>query len=595
LNINEKLKELRKLMRDEGIDVYIEPSADPHQSEYLADYFKSRAYITGFTGSAGTALVTDKEAILWTDGRYFIQAENQIKDNEFKLYKMNTPGYPSLQEWLEENVKYGARIGLNGRIFSQGAVEKIEDGLKDKKVSIHHEDDLIGKIWDDRPHLPIRDAFMLGEEYSGKSTAEKIKEIRLEMEKKNATHFLLASLDDIAWLYNIRGWDVDNNPVLISYAMVTFDYAMLFVDERKIPESVKTDLYDSGVVLADYDSIDQHLGDLPKDSTIILQKDRVNTSLFHAIPKNCRIIDTDNMTTIMKGIKNPVEIKNQEEAYLKDCTALTGFFHWLHKEMDQREITEVEASERLLKFRMEQEGFLQPSFGTIAAYGPNGAMMHYSPDEASCALLQKKGLFLVDSGGQYYNGTTDITRTVALGELTDLEKRDFTLVLKGHINLLSSRFLHGTSGHVLDVLARQPLWKEGVDYKSGTGHGVGYLLNVHEGPHRIATAPNNVAMEPGMVVTVEPGVYREGMHGIRTENVAVVRKDMENESGTFLSFQLLSYCYIDRECIVPEMLTDDEKLWLDQYHMNVYEKLKNRLDQEVGEWLKDKTRPIDEK
>ena len=595
MNINEKLKELRKLMRDEGIDVYIEPSADPHQSEYLADYFKSRAYITGFTGSAGTALVTDKEAILWTDGRYFIQAENQIKDNEFKLYKMNTPGYPSLQEWLEENVKYGARIGLNGRIFSQGAVEKIEDGLKDKKVSIHHEDDLIGKIWDDRPHLPIRDAFMLGEEYSGKSTAEKIKEIRLEMEKKNATHFLLASLDDIAWLYNIRGWDVDNNPVLISYAMVTFDYAMLFVDERKIPESVKTDLYDSGVVLADYDSIDQHLGDLPKDSTIILQKDRVNTSLFHAIPKNCRIIDTDNMTTIMKGIKNPVEIKNQEEAYLKDCTALTGFFHWLHKEMDQREITEVEASERLLKFRMEQEGFLQPSFGTIAAYGPNGAMMHYSPDEASCALLQKKGLFLVDSGGQYYNGTTDITRTVALGELTDLEKRDFTLVLKGHINLLSSRFLHGTSGHVLDVLARQPLWKEGVDYKSGTGHGVGYLLNVHEGPHRIATAPNNVAMEPGMVVTVEPGVYREGMHGIRTENVAVVRKDMENESGTFLSFQLLSYCYIDRECIVPEMLTDDEKLWLDQYHMNVYEKLKNRLDQEVGEWLKDKTRPIDEK
>lgn len=582
-------------MRDEGIDVYIEPSADPHQSEYLADHFKSRAFITGFTGSAGTALVTDKEAILWTDGRYFIQAENQIKDNEFKLYKMNTPGYPSLQEWLEENVKYGARIGLNGRIFSQGAVEKIEDGLKDKKVSIHHEDDLIGKIWDDRPHLPIRDAFMLGEEYSGKSTAEKLKEIRLEMEKKNATHFLLASLDDIAWLYNIRGWDVDNNPVLISYAMVTFDYAMLFVDERKIPESVKTDLYDSGVVLADYDSIDQHLGDLPKDSTIILQKDRVNTSLFHAIPKNCRIIDTDNMTTIMKGIKNPVEIKNQEEAYLKDCTALTGFFHWLHKEMDQREITEVEASERLLKFRMEQEGFLQPSFGTIAAYGPNGAMMHYSPDEASCALLQKKGLFLVDSGGQYYNGTTDITRTVALGELTDLEKRDFTLVLKGHINLLSSRFLHGTSGHVLDVLARQPLWKEGVDYKSGTGHGVGYLLNVHEGPHRIATAPNNVAMEPGMVVTVEPGVYREGMHGIRTENVAVVRKDMENESGTFLSFQLLSYCYIDRECIVPEMLTDDEKLWLDQYHMNVYEKLKDRLDHEVGEWLKDKTRPIDEK
>ena len=595
MNINGKLKELRKLMKDEGIDYYIEPSADPHQSEYLADHFKTRAFITGFTGSAGTALITDKEAILWTDGRYFIQAEKQIRDNEFKLYRMNTPGYPSLHEWLEENVGYGATIGLNGKIFSQGAVEKIEETLREKKVRIHYEDDLIGGIWEDRPELPVRDAFILEEEYAGKSTAEKLRDVREEMAKRNATHFVLGSLDDIAWLYNIRGWDVDNNPVIISYAMVTEDFAILFVDGRKIPESVKSALYDSGVVLADYESIGQHLRKLSKNSRVLLQKDRINTSLFHAIPKSCRIIDNENMTTAMKGIKNPVEIKNQEEAYLKDCTALTGFFHWLHKEMEEREITEVEAADKLLKFRMEQEGFLQPSFGTIAAYGPNAAMMHYSPDEATCATLEKKGLFLVDSGGQYYNGTTDITRTVALGDLTELEKRDFTLVLKGHINLLSSRFLHGTSGHVLDVLARQPLWKEGIDYKSGTGHGVGYLLNVHEGPHRIATAPNNVAMEPGMVVTVEPGVYREGMHGIRTENVAVVKKDMENESGTFLSFQLLSYCYIDRGCIISEMLTNDEKLWLDQYHKNVYEKLKDRLNPEVGEWLRDKTRPIDDK
>jgi len=595
LNINGKLKELRKLMEDEGIEIYIEPSADPHQSEYLAEHYKSRAFITGFTGSAGTALVTKEEAILWTDGRYFIQAENQIRDNEFKLYKMNTPGYPSLHEWLEENARYGGIIGLNGKIFSQGAVEQIEEKLSEKKVKIHHEDDLIGRIWEDRPELPIRDAFILEEEYSGKTTAEKLKEVRLEMEKKKATHFVLGSLDDIAWLYNIRGWDVENNPVVISYAMVTEEFAILFVDDRKIPESVKTALYDSGVVLAEYESIEEHLKRHSKDSTVLLQKDRINTSLFHAIPKSCRIIDSENITTTMKGIKNSVEIKNQEEAYLKDCAALTGFFHWLHKEIEDRDITEVEASEKLMKFRMEQQGFLQPSFGTIAAYGPNAAMMHYAPAEDSCAVLQKKGLFLVDSGGQYYNGTTDITRTVALGELTDLEKRDFTLVLKGHINLLASRFLHGTSGHVLDVLARQPLWKEGIDYKSGTGHGVGYLLNVHEGPHRIATAPNNVAMEPGMVVTVEPGVYREGMHGIRTENVAVVKEDMETESGRFLGFQVLSYCYIDRDCLIPEMLSDEEKLWLDQYHMNVYEKLKDRLNDEVGEWLKEKTRPIDEK
>ncbi|MCR3955971.1 MAG: aminopeptidase P family protein [Gudongella sp.] len=595
MNINKKLKELRELMRNEGIDIYIEPSADPHQSEYLADHFKTRAFITGFTGSAGTALITKEEAILWTDGRYFIQAENQIRDNEFKLYRMNTPGYPSLHDWLEENAKYGATIGLNGRIFSQGAVEKIEEILKEKKVRIHHEDDLIGKIWEDRPELPIRDAFILEEEFAGKSTADKLKEVRSEMEKKNATHFVLGSLDDIAWLYNIRGWDVDNNPVVISYAMVAEEFAILFVDDRKIPESVKSKLYDSGVVLAEYESIGQHLSKLSKDSTVLLQKDRINTSLFKAIPKGCRIIDSDNITTAMKGKKNPVEISNQEEAYLKDCAALTGFLHWLHKEMEEREISEVEASEKLLKFRMEQQGFLQPSFGTIAAYGSNAAMMHYSPEEDTCAVLRKKGLFLVDSGGQYYNGTTDITRTVALGELSELEKRDFTLVLKGHINLLSSRFLHGTSGHVLDVLARQPLWKEGIDYKSGTGHGVGYLLNVHEGPHRIATAPNNVAMEPGMVVTVEPGVYREGMHGIRTENVAVVQEDLENESGRFLSFKVLSYCYIDRECIIPEMLSEQEKVWLDQYHMNVFEKLKDRLDDQVLLWLKEKTRPIDEK
>ncbi|WP_422486204.1 aminopeptidase P family protein [Gudongella sp. DL1XJH-153] len=592
MNINDKIKELRKLMAEKGLDMYIEPSADPHQSEYLADHFMTRAFITGFTGSAGTALITDKEAILWTDGRYFIQAENQIRDNEFKLYRMNTPGYPSLHEWLEENVSEGSTIGLNGNIFSQGAVEKIEEKLQEKNISIHDKDDLIGRIWNDRPELSLKEAFRLKEEYSGKSTYEKLQDVRKEMEKKKATHFVLGSLDDIAWLYNIRGWDVENNPVVISYALISMEYAILFVDERKISESVKNDLFDTGVVLADYESISKHLEDLSKDSTVILQKDRINRSLYNSIPKECRIIDSENMTTKMKGIKNTTEIENQKEAYIKDCVALTSFFHWLENEMEIRDITEVSAAEKLLKFRMEQQGFIQPSFRTIAAYGPNAAMMHYSPSKSSCARLEKRGLFLVDSGGQYYDGTTDITRTVALGELNEQEKRDFTLVLKGQINLLSARFLQGTSGHVLDILARQPLWNEGIDYKSGTGHGVGYLLNVHEGPHRIATAPNNVAMEPGMIVTIEPGVYREGMHGIRTENVVVVKDDIENEWGKFLNFELLSYCYIDRDCIIPEMLSEQEKIWLDQYHSNVFEKLKDRLSDEVRDWLKAKTKPI---
>jgi len=592
LNINDKIKELRKLMAEKDIDMYIEPSADPHQSEYLADHFMTRAFITGFTGSAGTALITQEEAILWTDGRYFIQAENQIRDNEFKLYRMNTPGYPSLHEWLEENVREDSTIGLNGNIFSQGAVEKIEEKLQEKNIKIHDEDDLIGSIWDDRPELSHKEAFMLKEEYSGKPTEEKLQDVRKEMEKKKATHFVLGSLDDIAWLYNIRGWDVENNPVVISYALISMEYAILFVDGRKISEAVKNDLFDTGVVLADYESINQHLEGLSKDSTVILQKDRINRSLYNAIPRECKVIDSENMTSNLKGIKNTTEIENQKEAYIKDCVALTSFFHWLENEIEIREITEVSAAEKLLKYRMEQQGFIQPSFKTIAAYGPNAAMMHYSASKSSCATLEKKGLFLVDSGGQYYDGTTDITRTVALGELNEQEKRDFTLVLKGQINLLSARFLQGTSGHVLDILARKPLWDEGIDYKCGTGHGVGYLLSVHEGPHRIATAPNNVAMEPGMVVTIEPGIYREGMHGVRTENVVVVREDIENEWGKFLNFQLLSYCYIDRDCIVPEMLSGQEKIWLDQYHNDVFEKLEDRLSDEVRDWLKEKTKPI---
>ncbi|MGM0396870.1 MAG: aminopeptidase P family protein [Bacillota bacterium] len=593
MNINERIKELRKLMTKKGIDIYIEPSADPHQSEYLADHFRTRAYITGFTGSAGTALITKNEAILWTDGRYFIQAESQIKDNEFKLYRMNTPGFPSLDEWLEENVGDGDTIGFNGKIFSQGAVEKIENGLQDRVIKIHDEDDLVGAIWDDRPGLPTEDAFILDEEYSGKSTKQKLEDVRTEMDKKKATDFVLGSLEDIAWLFNIRGWDVENNPVVISYALVSMDYAILFVDERKISETVKKGLFESGVVIAGYDKIREHLKELPKDSAVLLQKDRINRSLYKAIPDKCKIIDSENMTTGMKGIKNQTEIENQKVAYLKDCVALTKFFHWLDNEMENSGISEFSAAEKLLEFRKEQEGFLQPSFGTISAYGPNAAMMHYSPSRDNSAILKKKGLLLVDSGGQYYNGTTDITRTVALGDLSELEKRDFTLVLKGHINLLSTRFLQGTSGHVLDVLGRQPLWNQGIDYKSGTGHGVGYLLSVHEGPHRIATAPNNVAMEPGMITTVEPGIYREGMHGIRTENVAVVSEDIQNESGTFLSFQVLSYCYIDKKCILPAMLSEEEKNWLNQYHRSVYEKLKDRLDENVRQWLEDKTRPID--
>ena len=593
MNVNEKLNKLRKLMDERGIDIYIEPSADPHGSEYLADHFQTRAYITGFTGSAGTALVTGREAILWTDGRYFIQAENQLRDNEFELYKMNTPGFPSLNEWLSGNVTKETTIGFNGEVFSQGAVENIQENLDTGEVKFKDGEDLVGMVWGDRPELPVQEAFLIGEEFSGRATDSKIMDVRHELEKKKATHLVLGSLDDIAWLYNIRGWDVKNNPVVISYALVSEKEALLFTDEKKITLEVREALGKAGVEVQPYHNIFHVLSGLGSDARLLLDKNKINRSLFKSIPKTCKVLDSENITTYMKGRKNQVEIRNQKEAYLKDGVALTRFFHWLDQVIGVEMVTEITASEKLLDFRKEQEGFLQPSFGTISAYGPNGAMMHYSPSERDCATLEKKGFYLVDSGGQYYNGTTDITRTVGLGEMSQEEKRDFTLVLKGHINLISSKFLQGTSGHVLDILARQPLWNQGIDYKSGTGHGVGYLLNVHEGPHRIATVPNNVAMESGMVVTVEPGIYREGKHGIRIENVAVVQEDVNTESGQFLSFDVLSYCHIDRDCIISEMLSDHERTWLNSYNKAVYENLRDRLDKGTRDWLWEKTQPIE--
>ena len=589
---NNKLEALRSLMRERGLDAYIEPTSDPHQSEYVADYYKGRAYLTGFTGSAGIAVVTMDEAILWTDGRYFIQAETQIKDTGFVLYKMNTPGYPNYTEWLSENLKENATIGLNGRIVSQGSVESLLDSLERIDPLIYDGEDLIGIIWENRPQLSKNKLMSLDIKYAGVSVNEKLIQIRMDMKELGADYFLLGSLDDIAWLFNIRGGDVKCNPVVISYALVSEDRAILFVDMDKLEVGTINDLKDQGVECRPYEEVADFVSAVNEDMAIVLDKDRINRWLFSSISEGCTIIEKPNLTTLPKGVKNGTEIVNQRLAYIKDGVALTKFFHWLHSNLGKRQITEVEAAEQLLEFRNGMEGFIEPSFETIAAYGSNAAMMHYSATEESYSILEKKGLFLLDSGGQYLNGTTDITRTVALGELSKEEKRDFTLVLKGHINLISARFLQGSSGHALDVLARYPLWMEGEDYKSGTGHGVGYLLNVHEGPHRIATMPNSVALQPGMIVTIEPGIYKEGKHGIRTENVVVVKEDIKTDSGQFYSFDMLSWCYIDTECIDKKLLTPTERIWLNNYNSEVYEKLSPFLDEDIKTWLKEKTKEI---
>ena len=579
-------------MAERDITAYIEPTADPHQSEYVADHYKTRAWISGFTGSAGIVAITQDKAILWTDGRYFIQAEKQIAGSGFELYKMNTPGYPTYVEWLKTSLGNGDTLGFNGKVFSQASVEKLEEEFVGKDIKFIDEIDLVGDIWESRPELPRSTTFSLDVKYVGKSTNEKIEEVRNDMKVHDADYFLLSSLDDIAYLYNIRGNDVANNPVVISYALITLEAAYIFVDKEKINSEVEVFLNENGVEVRSYEEIVGFIKELNADSSLIMEKDKINRWLYNAIPDGIKVINQMNITTKLKGIKNSVEIENQKKAYLKDCVALTKFFNWIDKNINNIEISELSAQEKLLEFRKEQENFLEPSFDTISAYKENAAMMHYSASETSNTVFSPEGLYLVDSGGQYCEGTTDITRTVALGAITSEEKKDFTLTLKGHINLISARFLAGTSGHVLDILSRYPLWQEGIDYKCGTGHGVGYLLNVHEGPHRISAAPNDIAMEKGMIVTIEPGVYKEGSHGIRIENVVVVDEDIKTDSGQFMKFEVLSYCPIDLDCIDVDLLSYKEKNWLNNYHEATYNKLSPYLNDEEKAWLRYKTRRI---
>lgn len=592
MNINERINKLRNLMKERGITAYIVPTFDPHQSEYLADHYKTRVWISGFTGSAGTVIITEKEAILWTDGRYFIQAEKELAGSEFKLFKMGIPGFPTYKEWLKENLKEGDALGFDGKIFPQSDVLELEKIISNKSIGFIDQYDLVGEIWTDRPEAPKSKAFIHDVKYTGKTAKEKIEEVRKEMDKKDANYFLLGSLDDIAWIYNIRGRDVACNPVIISYALISQDKAWLFVDKRKIDDSVKTYLKENGIEVEDYNKVIDYVKNIEKGSRIFLDPSRTNRWLYKGIPEECEIIEETNITTKLKSIKNSIEIENQKNAYIKDGVALVKFLYWLDKNVGTVEVTEISATEKLEEFRKEQEGFIEPSFDTIAAYKENAAMMHYKANKNSNYKLEREKMFLVDSGGQYFDGTTDITRTIVLGDITEEEKRDFTLTLKGHINLISARFLYGATGSNLDVLARYPLWQEGIDYKCGTGHGVGFLLNVHEGPHRIAIVPNKVRLEKGMVVTIEPGVYKVGKHGIRIENVAVVEEDINTDSGQFMRFEILSYCPIDLDGIDVDLLTEKEREWLNNYHEEVYDKLSPYLDEEEKEWLRKETRNI---
>lgn len=583
-----KLKKLRDVMKKYNINYYIIPSADPHQSEYVAEYYRGRAEVSGFTGSAGTLLVGEKEAKLWTDGRYFIQAAEQLQGTGIDLMKMATPGYDTINQWIENNIKENETLGFDGSCYSTNQYKELLKIAKKNNFNINMDKDLLEEIWNDRPSLPEDKIFVHDEKYCGKSVKEKLNEVRKYMKENEVQNYLLTSLDDIAWLFNIRGNDILFNPVALSYAIITDNEAKLYINKAKVDDEVQSALKAQEVVIYEYNEIEEHVKQL-KENTLI-DPAKVNAKLYSLL--SCTIIEKLNITTNLKAIKNEIEIANFENAHIKDGVAMVKFIKYLKDNIGKEKITEISASKKLSEIRSKGELAKGDSFGTIAGYKEHAAMMHYSATDESDYELKPQGLFLVDSGGQYLDGTTDITRTFVLGDITEEEKRDFTLVLKGHINLAKAKFLKGSTGCNLDVLARGPLWQYGLDYKCGTGHGIGFFLNVHEGPQGIRPNGNTVPLEPGMMLTNEPGVYKEGKFGIRTENVMVVVKDEVNDCGEFYKFDTISYCPIDLNGVKVELLNDDEKEWLNNYHKKVYDKLSPYLNEEEKELLKIETREI---
>ncbi|WP_035294508.1 aminopeptidase P family protein [Clostridium sp. KNHs214] len=591
MTVKERVEALRNLMKQKGMDAYIVPSFDAHQSEYVANHWKSREWISGFTGSAGTAVITHGQNGVWTDGRYFIQAARQLEGSGIDLFKMGQPNVPTYEQWLCDTLPEGAVVGFDGRVFSVAVVRIMEKKFAKKNIKIISDYDLIGEIWNERPEIPKEAIISHAVEFAGKSRVDKINEVRKHMEKLGATTFLLTSLDDIAWLFNIRGNDVNNNPVVTSYALVTKEKAYIFIDKAKVSKEIEEELKNDFVEVLEYEEIQNYVKSF-KEERVLFDGNRVNYWIFNSIPAGCRAIEEDNITSMMKAVKSKEEVENLKNCHVRDGVAMVKFMRWLKENIGREEITEISASDKLEGFRKQQKYFMGISFDTIAGHKDHAAMMHYKATPEITYKLDTKGFLLVDSGGQYLDGTTDITRTFVLGELTEEEKRDYTLVLKGNIALSRTKFLYGCTGTHLDAIARQPIWEYGIDYKCGTGHGVGYFLNVHEGPHRISPAFNSIKLEEGMIITNEPGIYIEGKHGIRTENELLVVKDESTEFGQFMKFESVTYCPIDLDGVVVDMLSKEEIAWLNSYHKMVFEKLSPYLDEEEKQWLANETREV---
>lgn len=595
--IKERIEALRREMQQRGIHMYIVPTSDFHESEYVGDYFKARKYITGFTGSAGTAVITMEEAGLWTDGRYFIQAENQLKGSPVTLFRMAEEGVPTVKEYVEQNLKEGQCLGFDGRVINGKDGDEYEAIVKEKHGTMYVSEDLVDIIWKDRPSLPAEPVFILAPEYAGESTQDKLAHVREKMKEEGATAHILTSLYDIAWLLNVRGGDIDHVPVVLSFVLVTENGCCWYVNRKVLNEELKTYLKVNNIQVKDYNDIYGDVESLAADETVLMDKAVVNFRICHSLKPEIKIINQSNPTEQMKAVKNPVELANTKKAHIKDGVAFTKFMYWLKQNIGKMEITEISASDYLEERRKEQEHFLDLSFDTISAYGANAAMMHYSATPETNAILKPEGFLLVDSGGHYLEGTTDITRTIALGKLTEEEKLHFTAVCRANLNLADAKFLQGCRGINLDILARGPLWDLGIDYKCGTGHGVGHILNVHEGPNgfrwKIVPERNDSCeLEEGMITTDEPGVYLEGKYGIRTENELICKKGEKNEYGQFMYFENITYAPIDLDAILPEEMSRAERRRLNEYHKMVYETLSPYMTEEENIWLKEYTREI---
>lgn len=618
---NQRIRELRSLMKERGIDIYIIPTSDYHQSEYISDYFKVRQFITGFTGSAGTAVVTMEEACLWTDGRYYIQAEKELQGCEFKLYKMGMDKVPTVREYMKEYISRHAEkynkciendvinnvenhtgqssspkicIGFDGQVLCARDGVDYERLAEENHACIYCEEDLIDTLWDNRPPFPTSQAYVLEEQYSGKSTADKLREVREHMNKQKADIHVLSDVCDIAWLLNIRGDDIRHVPVILSCLLMDMDKCCWYVKKENLNQKVLEYLSDNHIEVREYNCIYQDLHKI-KGKKLLADLGRINYRMKSSI--NTELIDAVNPEQLLKAVKNPTEVENIKAAHIKDGVAVTKFMYWLKHTIGTQTITEMDAAKKINQLRSEQEHYIDISFDTIAAYGENAAMMHYEADESCNAILEPKGFLLVDSGGHYLEGSTDITRTFALGELSKEEQKMFTAVVRSNLNLAAAKFLYGCTGENLDILAREPLWELGVDYRCGTGHGNGYLLNVHEGPNSFRwriqeNIPRAAVFEEGMITTDEPGVYEEGKYGIRIENELLCKKGIKNDYGQFMEFETITYAPIDLDAINVEEMTLKEKNNLNDYHKKVYETISPYLSEDEREWLKDITRKV---